>query len=292
MSGFWHRLLLHLSRLAGSWFFSLTARIIAAGFFCIPSRSRESIRLYRLLFPDRSGWYHRLCTWYQFQNFTTIHFDRFLLAMNPDSIQYSSTGLEYLQNIKPEQGAIILQSHLGNWDIAAHLLQKQGLAIDLLLYMGIKEKEQLEQQQKAQLKDAGIRIIGVGRDGGSPFDGVEGINHLRAGGVVSMTGDMLWQAGQRSVEVDFLGGKATIPAAPYIFAMLTGAPLLPFFAFRTGRATYDFILHEPITITDRSRRNREKSMRHAARQYAGLLEKTLREHPFEWYHFDRFVEPP
>jgi predicted LPLAT superfamily acyltransferase len=291
MSSFWYRLLLNMSRFAGSWIFFLTARIIAAGFFCIPSRTRESIRFYGFLFPDQPGWYHRLCTLYQFQNFTTIHFDRLLLAIAPERIVYSSSGLDYLKNIDPEKGAIILQSHLGNWDIAAHLLQEQGLDIKLLLYMGIKEKEQLEQQQKEQLKNAGIRIVGVGRDGGSPFDGVEGITHLRAGGVVSMTGDMLWQKEQRSVEVDFLGGTANVPAAPYIFAMLTGAPLLPFFTFRTGRNTYRFVLHEPITITDRSRTNREKSLHKAAGQYAALLEKTLREHPFEWYHFDQFVEP-
>jgi len=289
MRGTWYKLLIRISQLAGSWFFSVTARVIAAGFFCFPSRTRESVRFYSLLFPARSRCYHRFCTFRQFQNFTTIHFDRFLLATDPNRIDYRSTGIEHLHNIKKGQGAVILQSHLGNWDIAAHLLQEQGLDVSLLLYMGIREKEQVERQQKELLRDAGIRIVGVGKDGGSPFEGVEGIHHLRAGGVVSMTGDMLWQPEQRHVEVDFLQHKARIPAAPYIFSLLSGAPLLPFFTFRTSPRQYSFVLCEPIVISPTERKNREVSIQTAAQQYADLLEQTLREHPFEWYHFEPFI---
>ncbi|RUM40284.1 MAG: lauroyl acyltransferase [Desulfobulbus sp.] len=272
-----------------SWLMQVIARSIAVGFFCLPAKRRESVRFYRILFPGKSALYHRLCAFYQFQNFTTIHLDRMALKILPERILYRSEGLDSLRNINKQTGAIILQSHLGNWDIAAHLLQDQGLDIRLLLYMGIKEKEKVEHHQKEQLRGSGIRIIGVSQDGGSPFDGVDGINHLRSGGVVSMTGDMLWQEGQRGVEVDFLGHRAKIPTAPYIFALLTGAPLLPFFTLRTGRNQYSFTLEQPILLKETSRKEREKNIRQAAQQYADLLAQTLRRYPFQWYHFDRFL---
>ncbi len=270
--------------------FACIARSIALGFFAIPARRRESHRFYQILFPGRPGLYHRFCTLRQFQNFSTIHVDRLVLKMMPERIRYSSSGLSYLREINPRTGAIILQSHLGNWDIAAHLLKQQGGAAPLLLYMGIKEKEKVEQLQKEQLRKSGIRIVGVDKDGGSAFDGVEGITHLRAGGVVSMTGDMLWQADQRSVEVDFLGHQARLPAAPYIFALLSGAPLLPFFTFRTGKNRYAFTLKQPIILQSSSRQDREESIKRAAQQYADLLADMVRNHPFEWYHFDHFPE--
>jgi predicted LPLAT superfamily acyltransferase len=104
-----------------------------------------------------------------------------------------------------------------------------------------------------------------------------------------MTGDIVWRNDQRRVEVSFLGGRAWLPEAPYIFAMVSGVPLFAFFAVRSGRNAYHITLSEPITVKSASRKTRSAAIQLAAQQYADLLEQALREHPFEWYHFDRFV---
>jgi predicted LPLAT superfamily acyltransferase len=155
--------------------------------------------------------------------------------------------------------------------------------------MGVKEKEGVERMQKEDLRSAGITIIGVDKEGGSPFSAVEGIRFLQSGGVVSMTGDMVWRNDQRQVRVSFLGHEACLPEAPFIFSLVSGAPLFVFFAFRTGRNRYRFTLSDPIEIKPASRRDRAEAIGKAAQQYADLLESMLREHPFEWYHFDRFI---
>jgi predicted LPLAT superfamily acyltransferase len=118
---------------------------------------------------------------------------------------------------------------------------------------------------------------------------VEGIRFLQAGGVVSMTGDILWRSDQPKVRVTFLGHDAYLPEAPYVFALVSGAPLFVFFAFRTGKNRYRFITSDPIGIRVASRKDRAQAIAGAAQQYADLLEKMLREHPFEWYHFERFI---
>ena len=155
--------------------------------------------------------------------------------------------------------------------------------------MGVKEKEGVERLQKEDLQSAGITIISAGREEGSPFSAVEGIRFLRSGGLVSMTGDMVWRSDQRTVRVTFLGRDAYLPEAPYVFALVSGAPLLVFFAFRSGRNRYHFKAEGPIEIKAGSRRDRSAAIAAAAQQYADLLEGMLREHPFEWYHFDRFI---
>ena len=43
-------------------------------------------------------------------------------------------------------GAILLMSHIGNWELAAQTLNKKGLPI--MLYLGAKHKEQIEHIQK------------------------------------------------------------------------------------------------------------------------------------------------
>ncbi len=289
MRAFWYKILESLTGLVGSWFFAVVSRIIAAGYFLFSKNVRESKRFYGILYPRKSRLYHLLCSFRQYQNFTTIHYDRFL-AGHGRPTEFTSRGWEKLEKVVHEKGAILLMSHLGNWEIAAQLLKQQEQQLKLLLYMGVKEKEGVEGLQKEQLQESGVKIIGVERDGGSPFDAVEGIRFLQEGGLVSMTGDILWRSDQKSISVNFLGGTAHIPEAPYVFAMVSGAPIFCFFSFRVGKNRYEFSLAEPIYIERRSRADRREQIQGAAQKYADLLEEQLRSHALEWYHFDRFVD--
>ncbi|MEA3466781.1 MAG: lysophospholipid acyltransferase family protein [Thermodesulfobacteriota bacterium] len=283
-----YTLLETMARIFGSWCFAVVSRSIAAGYFLFSKNVCESRRFYRLLYPEKRWFYHNLCTFLQYQNFTTIHFDRFL-ASHGKKTTFQSEGWEKLEAVVQKKGAILLMSHLGNWEIAAGLLQQQEDKLNLLLYMGTKEKEGVEGLQKERLQDSGVKIIGVERDSGSPFDAVEGIRFLQDGGLVSMAGDILWRGDQRGLQVDFLGGKANIPEAPYVFALVSGAPIFCFFSYRTGKNSYRFSLADPIYIYSEQRKDRKRLIQAAAQQYANLLETQLRMHPLEWYHFDRFV---
>jgi len=289
MKGFGYRLLLRMAGLCGPWLLVVFSRIVAAGYFLFSGRVPESRRFYGALYPERGRFFHLWCAFRQYQNFTTIHLDRFL-ASRTETTAFTSQGWEKLEAVIGRQGGILLMSHLGNWEMAAKLLRQQKKDLRILLYMGVKEKEGVEHMQKEDLRRAGVTIIGVDQEGGSPFAAVEGIRHLQSGGIVSMTGDIVWRSDQRKMRVTFLGHDAYVPEAPYIFALLSGAPLFVFFAFRTGKNKYRFTLSDPIAIRPHSRKDREQAITEAAQQYADLLEKMLREHPFEWYHFDRFLQ--
>jgi len=289
MKGLSYRFLVWMTRLCGPWLLVVFSRIIAAGYFLFSGKVPESRRFYGALFPERERLYHLWCTFKQYQNFTTIHLDRFL-ASRTDTTTFTSQGWEKLEAVIGKQGGILLMSHLGNWEMAARLLRRQKEDLHLLLYMGVKEKEGVEHMQKEDLRRAGVTIIGVDQEGGSPFAAVEGIRFLQSGGIVSMTGDIVWRRDQRKVRVRFLGHDAYVPEAPYIFALLSGAPLFVFFAFRTGKNSYRFTLSDPIAIRSKTRQDRDQAIAEAAQHYADLLEKMLREHPFEWYHFDRFLQ--
>jgi len=289
MKGLYYRFIVRMTRLCGPWLLVVISRIIAAGYFLFSGRVPESRRFYGALYPERGRFFHLWCAFRQYQNFTTIHLDRFL-ASRTETTTFTSHGWEKLEAVIGRQGGILLMSHLGNWEIAARLLRQQKEDLRLLLYMGVKEKEGVEHMQKEDLRRAGVTIIGVDQEGGSPFAAVDGIRFLQSGGIVSMTGDIVWRSDQRKIRVRFLGHDAWVPEAPYIFALLSGAPLFVFFAFRTGRNSYRFTLSDPIEIKTETRQDRTRAIAAAAQQYADLLEKMLREHPFEWYHFERFLQ--
>lgn len=288
MTGFWYRLLEAMTRVFGPWLLAVVSKIIAAGYFLFSKNRPESQRFYARLYPEKSTLQHLLCTFRQYQNFTTIHYDRFLAAHGRKTT-FVSEGWGKLQSVVQDSGAILLMSHLGNWEIAARLLNEQEGDSDLLLYMGVKEKEGVEGVQKEQLKESGVSIIGAPQNGGSPFDAVTGIRSLQEGGIISMTGDILWRDDQRSIEVNFLGTKVHIPEAPYVFALVSGAPIFCFFSRRVGTNSYHFHFADPIYIRCEKRSERRGEIEAAAQHYADLLEEQVQRQPLEWYHFERFV---
>lgn len=288
MNGFWYSLLTRATRVCGAWFFVMVSRIIAAGYFLFSGRTAESRRFYAILYPGKSRLYHLWCTFRQYQNFTTIHLDRFL-NVHGKAATCTSHGWERLKTVIGGQGGILLMSHLGNWEMAATLLKQQKSDLKLLLYMGVKEKEGVERQQKEDLQKSGVTIIGVEQHSSSPFSAVEGIRFLTSGGLISLAGDVVWRSDQRTVAVNFLGRQAYLPEAPFVFALVSGTPIFVFFAFRSGKNSYRITLSDPITLAPKSRRDRQAAIAEAAQQYADLLEDSLKKHPFEWYHFQRFV---
>lgn len=289
MKGIFYGTLILMSKILGLWIFVLISRVVAAGHFLFfPRRVAVSCRFYRALFPNRSRFYYLWCTWKQYQNFTSVFLDRFQ-ARDFDDISYTSEGWKHIEAAMGTTGGIILMSHVGNWEVAAHLMKQQHPQIELLLYMGIQDKEDIERIQKKDLFDSGIRIIAVDQDAETSFDILNGIQFLKSGGLVSMTGDKVWKRDQRTVPVEFLGHEVCLPEFPYMFALFSGAPLFIFFTFRTGRRQYHFTLSQPIYIEGTSRSHRKEAIRHSAQRYADLLQQAVCQHPFEWYHFEPFL---
>jgi predicted LPLAT superfamily acyltransferase len=161
--------------------------------------------------------------------------------------------------------------------------------LPLMLYMGAKQREQIEKLQKQDLRQSGIRVLASGGDAASPFQAIEGVKHLKQGGWISMTGDRLRQSGQRSVTVDFLKRRARLPSAPYALAMAAGVPLHPFFTRRTGPQMHRISIGAPIEMPAVRRPDRPAAIQAAAQTYADRLVRQLRRQPFEWYHFDPFL---
>ncbi|NPU83518.1 MAG: lysophospholipid acyltransferase family protein [Syntrophaceae bacterium] len=283
-----YRFLTTLTRYAGPWVFRFFAWFIAAGYFLFfPGRVARSVRFYRILLPERGLLRALLLTWRQYQNFTSVFLDRFLFQER-GKIPYDSEGFHYLEEaVASGRGGVLLMSHLGNWEVSAHLLKGKGMK--LLLYVGEKHREQIERMQKQSLSERGIRLVTASPDAASPFDLVEAIRFLREGGLVSMTGDRLWHESQRSVPAVFADHETLLPETPHLFSLLSGAPILPFFVYRKAGGRYRIRVSPPWTVKATSRKDRDKAVRRSVQAYARILEEEARSHPDQWYHFEDFL---
>jgi len=288
-SDFFSNTLIFFTRRFGLWVFSLIVWIISSGYFVLfPKRVMVNARFYKVLFPEKSRLFHLLCAWRQYHNFADIYIDRFLLRGLED-IVYTTSGRENLREAHEKKiGGIIVMSHMGNWEIASHVLKNEGFKF--MLYMGIKQKEQVERMKKKNLSLSGIEVIAIDEGSNSPFAILDGVNFIKNGGIISLTGDRLWNEHQRSVKVTFLGQSAFLPEAPHIIALVSGAPLFFFFCSQSEKNRYQFYMSEPYYVKASSRKERSEAIRKSAQNYANLLEAHVRKHPLEWYHFEKFLE--
>jgi predicted LPLAT superfamily acyltransferase len=283
-------ILIFLSKIFGDWVFIILSRGVGAGFFLFSHRKRATgVRFYRALFPDRRLAYHLGCTWKQFQSFTSVFLERYRLEEGAPP-PFGIAGKAHLvRAMQAKKGGIILMSHMGNWEIAARLLRESLPDLELMLFMGERTRDEIERLQKRDLMANGIRVIAAGENRGSPFDLVEGIRFLRSGGFVSMSGDRRWREDQRTVRVRFLGHTANLPEAPHVLALLSGTPLFFFFA-RSRNGRHHFSISPPVFVKAETGKRRSPAVSESARRYAEAIETHLRRSPFEWYHFEPFLE--
>jgi KDO2-lipid IV(A) lauroyltransferase len=88
--------------------------------------------------------------------------------------------------------------------------------------------------------------------------------------------------GIRSRPVTFLGGEGRAPEGPLMLAALTGAPVLPVFTRRRGFMRYEAVVSPPIRI---GRRPSDHDLDIGAQQMMAAMERFIREHPTQWFHF-------
>ena len=294
IGGIYYRILSKVSRWCGPWLFQTGAWFVATGYYLLfPRRVAASMAFYRALLPGRTRWFYLVCAWRQFHQFTAVFRDRFLLQSG-QRLTFTSGGMGHLDAALDQgRGGILLMSHVGNWEIAAHMLKRHRAHLPLMLYMGAKQKEQIEKFQKQDLAESGVRIVVADVMSGTPYDTVEGVQHLKQGGLVSLSGDMLWHTSQRAVRVRFLGHDVDLPAGPHVFAMVAGVPLFYFFPYRTGPRSYHFTVSEPYYVRPAKRSERAAAIQTSAQAYADQLADHVRQHPYEWFHFRSiFKDPP
>jgi len=280
---------LYFSRRWGVWFFRTFSWFIATGYyFLFPRRVTHSYKFYRALIPGKGIFYYLRCAWKQYHNFTNVYIHRFV-HLPEDKIEFTKEGWQHLDDaVEKKTGAVVVMSHVGNWELAARMLKRKGMPMMLYLGAKVKHKEQVENIQKKKLAAHGIKIVTTSVEEKSPFALLEGINFLRDGGIIFMSGDRLWGK-QSYVMVNFLGHEAKIPDTPHLLALVTGAPLMTFFVHEKDFGKYHVAVSPGRKVTASSRADRKQAVCRSAQRYADELADFVRAYPFEWHHFEPFL---
>jgi lauroyl/myristoyl acyltransferase len=176
------------------------------------------------------------------------------------------------------RGIMLVTAHAGPWDAAAWLLAGDQRA-DVMVVMLPEHDERARQLHDRVRERSGLRVAHVGVH---PLDALPLLRHLKNGGIAAAQLDRV-PGTTRAIEVSLFGAPFRVPEGPFRLAAMAGAPVLPLFVRRVGHFDYDFWVAPPIEL---GRRPSALELRTAAQSAATEMERFIRAHPTQWFHFE------
>jgi len=274
--------LFFLHRLPSAWFYKLAA-FIADVQHLFSFRDRRAIQNnLKIICPPGAD--IPFLTREVFRNFGRYLIEFFQMKEMADETfiknKVKISGIEHLREaLDYGKGGIVLTAHIGNWELGAVLLSVMGYPI---MAVALPHKERpVNDLFNAQRESKGVEVI--------PTNVAlrRCIQQLRNNRFIALVADR--DFGQSGVVMDFFGRKAMIPKGAALFAIKTGAPIIPTFLTRNNDGTFDMECRELIYPPQEDPSMiKEESVLKVMRQYISVIESKIREYPEQWLTFREF----
>jgi predicted LPLAT superfamily acyltransferase len=207
--------------------------------------------------------------------------DKFVLMSGiPNRFTFDFDGEEHLRKmVQSGKGGLLLSAHIGNWEIAGHLLKRLNTSINIVLFDG--EHEQIKKYTDSVTGKRQVNVIVIKND----LSHIYAINDaLQNNELVCMHADRYLE-GNKTMPVSFLGEQARFPLGPFIIATRFKVPVSYVFAMKENNLHYHFFASE---IQDNFGGDKNELMMKMLNDFAGEMEKKVRTYPLQWYNFYNF----
>jgi predicted LPLAT superfamily acyltransferase len=202
-----------------------------------------------------------------------------VLSGKKHGLEFDRQGMENIRAIVKEgKGGLLVSAHLGNWEVAGHLLNFYGAAINIVMWDG--EDEKLKEVMARFNKERSFNIITVNESGDHIY---EISAALARGELVCIHADR-FRPGNRTFSYPFLGKEASFPAGPFLLGSKLRAPVTFVFAFKESDTRYQF-QSTPAAVYEGRGDTGAKAM---LADYVSLLEQKISTHPEQWFNYFNF----
>lgn len=249
---------------------------VVAGYYLL--FSRRSSRILRLYFRERIGLAGPRVAGSVYRNYYLFGqslIDRVvLMAGIPNRLTYNFDGEDNLRRMVAEgQGGLLLSAHIGNWEIAGHLLERLDTVIHIVMYDAEHQKIKDYLEGVTGKRKAHIIVI---KDDLSHIYAIS--EALRQNELVCMHADRFVE-GTRTLTADLLGAPARFPVGPFVLAKTYKAPVSFVFALKESSRHYHFFASEP---------RRYETVEPALVDFVHAMEEKVKKYPEQWFNYYNF----
>jgi predicted LPLAT superfamily acyltransferase len=203
-----------------------------------------------------------------------------LMGGLPHRFTFDFEGEEHLHAMAAEgKGGLLLSAHIGNWEIAGHLLQRLKTRIHILMYDG--EHERIKTYMQGVTGERQAHIILIREDLSHIYEISEALKNQE---LVCIHADRFVK-GAKTMETTFMGGRALFPAGPFQLAVAYKVPVSFVFALKETPLHYHFFASRPRPY-DFS--DKQTALLALLGDFSTQMDKKVRQYPEQWYNYYNF----
>ena len=205
------------------------------------------------------------------------------LALQRDHSQVS----EWVKSVKnveivndlmaKNQGALLLTSHFGNWELAGSWAAQNAIKHGHELHVIFQKMhdEDINNYVLETRKRSGMVMIDKN------FSVMKVARMLKKGAHIALLNDV---AGDGRVKVPFMGIEATNMPGAALMAMLSGCPVIPACLYRNAPFEHELEFFEPLKLpTENEIQDREERLRLIILEMNKAVEIFIRRRPELWF---------
>ncbi len=179
------------------------------------------------------------------------------------------------------QGGILLSAHIGNWDIAGHLLKRLETKINIVIFDG--EYQKIKEYLDSVTGGHTLNVIVIKND----LSHIYAINDaLKNNELVCMHADRFVE-GNKTLNGKLLGEKARFPLGPFLLAAKFKVPVSYVFAVKESNLHYHFFAS---AIKDYGHLPKEIVMQEMLNDFTLEMEDKVKRYPEQWFNYYDFWE--
>ncbi|NQU32170.1 MAG: lipid A biosynthesis acyltransferase [Bacteroidetes bacterium] len=206
-----------------------------------------------------------------------------MMAGIPNKFTFEFEGEQHLHQMANNNGGLIIGAHVGNWEIAGHLLDRINKPVHIVMLDA--EHKKIKNLLDNVMTQKKMNVIPIKDDMSHLFQIKEA---LIANEIVAIHGDR-FLPGSKTMSVNFLGKDAQFPTGPFYIAMKYGKPVTFVSAVKENNKHYHFKATPPQKyINSKSLINRNKILQKMITDYTQELELTLNKYPEQWFNYYYF----
>ena len=203
-----------------------------------------------------------------------------ILSGMPNRFSFDFDGEEELRKmVAGGRGGLLISGHIGNWEIAGHLLQRLNARIHVVMYDG--EDRQIKEYLQSVTGEPLANMIII-RDSISHIYQIS--EALKRGDLVCMHADRFVE-GNKTLAGQLLNDQARFPAGPFALAQSLHVPVSFVFAMKESNLHYHFFASRSYEV---NQEDKEQQMRYLLNLYTDELERKIRQFPEQWYNYFDF----
>lgn len=256
-------------------------RFVAFYYFLFSSRSSQHITRFYNKKQGFGKWKSLRFLYHNYYLFGQSIIDKVVLMSGlPNKFTFDFDGEEHLRKMVTDgEGGLLLSAHIGNWEVAGHLLKRLEAKINIVIFDG--EHEQIKKYMNKVTGERNVHLIVLKNDLSHVYELMEAFKNKE---IICMHADR-YLDGNKVMKSNFMGEQAKFPAGPFMMATKLKVPVSFVFAMKEHSLHYHFYATEAKRYNHSTIQEDTQAM---LDDFVSEMESKVKQYPGQWYNYYNF----